>query len=436
MVWTFEEAEKYLDDTAPPGKSVYGLGRINHLIEILRHPESGFKNVTIVGTNGKGSTIAFLDSMLLAHGVTVACHIKPHLEEVTERIRINGVDSTRDEFASALSEVKNAIDKYWTRDDRATYFELIFAAFLCAAQNAGVEIALLEAGLGGRLDAVNSVDADLVLLTSIGFDHTELLGDTLEEITGEKAAVIRPESKLVVQQNPEEVMKVIDSLDFRGQLDVRTNSGKLHDYELGLNGPFQEMNASLAVLALKVISEGILLGKFPEGVDEKLVRIGLKNARLPGRWERFRMGEGIVWIIDGAHNESGLEGTINRFRDETCGRGTIIFGLKKTKAAEKIIPLLSGAGERLIFTRLPYFESWEPEELASIAGTITDTGDGLSQIRIDCVDSIEEGIDIAEAGISGSGSVLITGSLYLAGEARGIIRKRLERPIPHEISGV
>jgi dihydrofolate synthase / folylpolyglutamate synthase len=436
MVWSFEEAEQYLNDTAPPGKSVYGLGRINHLLEILNHPENGFKKVTIVGTNGKGSTIAFLDAMLLAHGLKVACHIKPHLEEVTERIRINGVDSTRDEFAQALWEVKNAIESSWTREDRATYFELIFAAFLCAARNSADDIALLEAGLGGRLDAVNSVDADLVLLTSIGFDHTELLGETLEEITAEKVAVVRPGSILVVQENPGEVMDVINGLDFRDKLDVRLSESQDQGYELGLNGPYQDLNSSLALRALEVISREILPESFPGGLSQELVRLGLKNARLPGRWEQFVSDAGIRWIIDGGHNESGLEMVLKRFKDETCGKGTIIFGLKKTKAAEKIIPMVVESAENIIFTRIPYFESWEPENLASIAGTIQGERDRLSQIQIDCADSIIEGIEIAKAGIKGTGSVLIAGSLYMVGEARGILKKKYRKVIPDKMVGV
>ncbi|MCX6645743.1 MAG: Mur ligase family protein [bacterium] len=430
MVWSFEEAEQYLNDTAPPGKSVYGLGRINHLLEILHHPENGFKKVTIVGTNGKGSTIAFLDAILLAHGLKVACHIKPHLEEVTERIRINGVDSTPEEFAAALWEVKTGIDSGWTREDRATYFELIFAAFLCAAKNAGVEIVLMEAGLGGRLDAVNSVDSDLVVLTSIGFDHTELLGETIEEITGEKVAVVRPGSILVVQENPGEVMDVIDRLKFRDQVDVRLCERQNRAFELGLNGPYQDINSSLALAALDVVSSEILPESFPGGINPDFVRMGLKNARLPGRWEQFISDTGIRWIIDGGHNESGLEMVLKRFKDETSGTGTIIFGLKKTKAAEKIIPMVVDSAGHIIFTRIPYFESWEPENLESIAGTIPVERDRLSQIQIDCADSIEEGIEIAEAGIKGTGSVLITGSLYMVGEARGILKKKVSESDP------
>ncbi|MFH1676377.1 MAG: hypothetical protein ABIC40_05055, partial [bacterium] len=207
---TFEETCKFLSETAPSGKSVYGLGRIKHLLEILDHPEKSPVCVTIVGTNGKGSTIAFMDSILRAYGIKVACHIKPHLESVTERIRLDGLDSTEEQFAEAFSEVKNGVDSLWTREDRPTYFELIFSAFLCASKKSGARVALLEAGLGGRLDAVNGVDAPLVVLTSVDYDHTELLGNTLEKIANEKLAVVRPDATLVTGKQFPEVMKAIE----------------------------------------------------------------------------------------------------------------------------------------------------------------------------------------------------------------------------------
>lgn len=436
MVWTFEDAEKYLEDTAPPGKSKYGLGRINHLLDLLGHPENEFSKVTVVGTNGKGSTIAFLDSLLLAHGIKTACHIKPHLEEVTERIRINGVDSSRVEFASALWEVNSAIESGWSRDDRATYFELIFAAFLCAARSSNVEITLLEAGLGGRLDAVNSVDADLVVLTSIGFDHTDLLGETLEEITREKVAVVRPGSILVIQENPQEVREVTEQLDIRNRIEVRHNRVSKISLDLGLTGPFQQKNASLALLALDVIKTKILPDRFPDGLVDKRVKSGLKSARLPGRWEIFRGEGGVTWIIDGAHNEPGLEGVFERFRHETGGNGTVIFGLKKTKVVEDIVPHLVKSAGRIIFVSLSYFESWEPDYLAEVTGRVAEKEKGLSQVQVDCADSIEEGIEIAGTNLTDGGSVLITGSLYLAGDARKILGKIIPGVIPGHGVGV
>ncbi len=421
-MWGLEDALKYLDDTAPPGKSEYGLGRINHLLELLDHPESGYTCVTVVGTNGKGSTIAFLDSLLREHGLTVACHIKPHLEKVTERIRIDGRDSTPDEFASALWEVKKAVDDAWSREDRATYFELIFAAFLCAARTAGVELVLLETGLGGRLDAVNSVDADMVVLTSIGFDHTELLGDTLREITREKIGVVRDGGILVVQVNPSEVMEVVNELKHERDVRVFYNSEDVSGIKLGLDGPFQELNASLALRALKILAREIIPRRFKGELDRKSIMRGFGSARLPGRWEKICADGDRTWIIDGAHNVSGLTGVLDKFRSEYDRSGTIIFGMKVTKNAGEVIPILLRSASRLIFVKVPFLESWDPVKLAGIAGTILNDNDNLSQIQVDCAENISEGIDRAESGESRGGATLITGSLYLAGEARAILK--------------
>ena len=426
MIWTFEEAEAYLNDTAPPGKSTYGLGRINHILDLLGHPENEFPCITIAGTNGKGSTLAFLDSLLRAHDLKVGCHIKPHIKSVTERIRIDGIDSTPDEFASALWEVRVAVDNGWSRDDSPTYFELIFAAFLCAARSSEVDIALLEAGLGGRLDAVNSVDASLVILTSVDLDHTELLGDSLQSITKEKIAIVRENGILLCQENPPEVMETVGdfalSNNFR-LIETGSGPGWQDNYELGIKGPCQPMNASLAVRALEMISECVLPDCFVNGVLESGIQKGLKGARLPGRWEVIQPdGEGPSWILDGAHNPSGLKSVLREFEGMVSGAGTIVFGMKKSKDVDKIIPGLIRASRRIIFVKVPYLESHDPENMAHLAREYLDNKDKFSQIQINWADSINEGLELASESTPCDSAILVTGSLYILGEAGEFIR--------------
>ena len=424
---TFEETCKYLSETAPPGKSVYGLGRINHLLDILGHPEKSLICVTIVGTNGKGSTIAFMDSILRAHGIGVACHIKPHLESVTERIRLNGIDSTEEQFADAFSEVKNAVDLAWTREDHPTYFELIFAAFLCAAKKSGATVALLEAGLGGRLDAVNAVDAPIVVLTKVDYDHTELLGNTLTEIANEKLAVVRPKVTLVTGEQAPEVVKAIDnysSINNVKLIRMPDDFGKYFiRWPLALKGPYQRENSELAIASVDA-----LLGLFPEispgGPDQGKITEGLAAARLPGRWETIRIGgKGPVFILDGAHNPGALKLVTGEFKRLTGGSGTIIFGLKKTKDAKGIVKHLVDLAGRIIFTSVPDIECYDPCELKALADKYLPDGyTPLSQIRLDYVETISEAIAMAIAESDESDSILITGSLYLVGAARGELK--------------
>lgn len=448
-MWTFDEAEAYLNDTAPPGKSVYGLGRISHLLDLLKHPETGFPCLTIVGTNGKGSVLAFLDSLLRAHGIRVACHVKPHLESVTERIRIDGLDSTPQQFASCLWEVRQAVDGGWSRDDRPTYFELIFAAFLCAARDAGVDVALLEAGLGGRLDAVNAVDAPLVILTSVGYDHTELLGDSLESISAEKLAVVRPGATLVCQVNPPEVMETVrtaaSTVGFRvveaddedyasgpSNGEFRYSSrvlGPIDNLTLGLAGPYQPMNANVALLGLDILSSEVAPALFADGISRESIMKGLREARLPGRWETIRVDDdGRRWILDGAHNVAGLRGVLTEFANETGRSGTVIFGMKKDKKVGEIMPELLRSAGRVIFVPVPGVEYHEPEALGNLAAEGLDKAGGFSQIQISRADSISEACEQAGAVTPSGGTVVVTGSLYLVGAARSILKEAASIP--------
>jgi dihydrofolate synthase/folylpolyglutamate synthase len=442
-VWTFKEAEAYLADTAPPGKSIYGLGRINHLLDLLSHPEKSFPCVTIVGTNGKGSVIAFMDSLLRAHAVRVACHIKPHLESVTERIRLNGIDSTKEQFAHALWKVREAVDRGWSREDRPTYFELIFAAFLVAAKTAEVDIALLETGLGGRLDAVNSVDAPLVVMTSVDLDHTELLGDSLRLIALEKLAVVRKDATLVCQMNDPEVMgtvreqamsvgfKLIEMTDAHLLEPTDEDSFRYHSRHLGtidnlrlsLSGPFQRLNASLALLAFETLVEDV--GAIKIRLIKDAIRPGLSSARIPGRWEKISGHEsGMEWILDGGHNPAALKKTLRQFRENESGNKAIIFGMKRGKDVEKVIPDIIRSAARLIFINVPDIDCYSPDELAGYASAELDKSPGFSQIQIDKGDSISEAIRMLSAPDGSVETVLITGSLYLVGGARSILKAK------------
>lgn len=440
IVWTLPEAEEYLNNTAPQGKSVYGLGRINHLLDLLEHPETSFHSVTIAGTNGKGSVLAFLDAILGVHGIKTVCHVKPHLESITERIRIGGRDSTPEEFALALWEVRTAVEAGWERDDRPTYFELIFAAALCAGRTARADVGLLEAGLGGRLDAANGVDAEVLVLTSVGLDHTELLGDTLESITKEKLALARPGRILVCQANPPEVMQTVREYCRESSIrlfEVTGDPGNAEgfvDAKLGLRGPFQHANASLAVLAARTIAREGLPGLFPGGLDNASIRKGLSGARLPGRWEVINTGAGLPKVIlDGAHNPSALARVLREFASLASSHRTIVFGLKASKPAAEIVPFLLDAADHIVFVPVPEVDCHAPDELARFARQELDKRRVSSQIEFGLADDIAEGVSLALSVTPKDGVILVTGSLYLVGAARSEIGKQSIREAPRGV---
>jgi dihydrofolate synthase/folylpolyglutamate synthase len=443
-VWTFEEAAAYLNSTAPQGTSVYGLGRINHLLDLLGRPEKSFTCITIVGTNGKGSVTAFLDSLFRAHGLKVTCHIKPHLESVTERIRIDGKDSTQEQFAESLWAVNQAVLNGWTREDKPTYFELIFAAAVFAAKVNGAQVALLEAGLGGRLDAVNGIDAQMVVMTSIGLDHTELLGDTLEAIVKEKLAVVRPGATLVCQENPPEVISNVRNYchinnvhlveapgdtgltSFEsGILDFCSpGTGIIEGLSIGLKGHYQHQNVHLALLALEIFARDVQPKLFPSGLNRDAIRDGLASARLPGRWEEIHLGElAPSVILDGAHNSDGLRMVFSELEDRILGSRTVVMGSKANKKVDDAIPDLLKVADSVIFVPVPEVASHAPDELARLAMSYLDKQGGISQVKVDKADSILDGLAMGFKATADRGTILVTGSLYLVGAARSILMR-------------
>jgi len=448
-MWTFREAEDYLDKTAPPGTSVYGLGRVSHLIEILGRPGRGIPCITVVGTNGKGTVLAYLESLFREHGILTASHIKPHLESVTERIRIDGTDATEDEFAEYLFEVRDAVAHNWRREDSPTYFELIFAAFMCAAGKNNAQLCLLETGLGGRLDAVNAVDADMVVMTSIGLDHTELLGDTLQKITDEKVVIARPGSILVCQDNPAEVIDRVEKYTEKNEIlliqagdenflhcsqdgswEYRSSfQGVIDKLEPSIRGPYMPSNAGLALLSFEAYVSHVKAGFPVRELSHERIRAGLASARIPGRWEVFSVPEyGATVTLDGAHNPSGLYEILRSFASETRAEGTIIFGMKKGKDVAPVLEWLCNSCGRIIFVPVPWVDSHDPDVLADKVNGIIRSSESLdnimkfSQIKVDTADSIDEGMKLALNNNGTDKNILVTGSLYLAGAARTFLR--------------
>lgn len=294
--------------------SSLGLERVSLLMGKLGHPERDFAVVHVAGTNGKGSVCAYLDSVLRAAGRRVGLFTSPYLERFEERIRVDGEDIPHDALVDATLCVRRAAEEV-ARDtgEHPTEFELMFAVACVHFSRSGCDTAVVEVGLGGRLDATNVVVPDLAVITRIGLDHTDILGDTLAQVAREKAGIVKPGARVVsYPQEPAALAAIEEACDAAGcaltvsdfsRLDAgsvdatagtRRFSFRGVGYETGLLAAYQPANAAVAIDAASVM-----------GVGEDAIRRGIAAAEWPGRFEVI--GCDPLVIVDGSHNPQGAE---------------------------------------------------------------------------------------------------------------------------------
>src|ERR1044071_2928180 len=273
----FEEAVEYLLSLGHETLAIkLGLRNTELLVNALDNPERAFQSVQIAGTNGKGSTATMLDSICRAAGIKTGLYTSPHLVSITERIKVSGVEIAREEFAACATTVREVSEQL---EALPTFFEQVTAIALLAFRNARVELAILETGLGGRLDSTTAANARIVGITSIAFDHEEYLGDTIESIAAEKAAIIRPGVRAVIGKQPEPA--ALDVLLKRceqvGVTPILANA--TGERVLGLRGQHQIDNAAVAIgLAELLRAEGF-------AISDSAIATGLKTAKHAGRLE-------------------------------------------------------------------------------------------------------------------------------------------------------
>ena len=379
-----------------------GLERIRAVLDALGNPQRAYRVIHVAGTNGKGSTCAMIDAGLRAAGVSAGLFTSPHLIEPTERIQIDGMQVTPEQFQRAFTvvhEVAETLDL----DVHPTYFETVTAMGFWLFREMKVETAVVEVGLGGRLDATNVVEPELTVITSIDYDHEAYLGHTLEAIAGEKAGILkpgvpaifarqRPEAKAVLEQRAAELgIEVKRSEDFPlRDLHVDARGSNFSGYTCPLAGEHQVDNAVTAILALESL-----------GVSGK----GIAEARWPGRLEYVAPNPDI--LLDGAHNPAGaraLAHYLERFYPHR--KKWIIYGAMRDKAVEEIAGILFPLADELMLTAPKNARALRPEALREIAGrgeTAADIGEAIERVR--------------QAALADD-IIVITGSLFLIGEAR------------------
>jgi dihydrofolate synthase / folylpolyglutamate synthase len=402
------------------------LERIVHLMSILGDPHNSFKSIHVGGTSGKGSTSTLIASILTAHGYKTGLHLSPHLQIINERYQINGKMVATTKLAKILERVKPAIEEVAKNSlfGHPSYFEVQVALAFCLFEEERVDVAVIEVGLGGRLDATNILSSQVSVLTSVGLDHMEILGNTVEEIAEEKAGIIKNNQKVVSGFSQRSTKKIVqnhceannsflwqmgDDFTFTVNDSLLTVNlpGKTYaELQLKVLGDFQLSNATCAVAAVHLFLDG--------GVFDAAVREGLTTASIPGRMEILQTKPFVV--LDGAHNPdkmiSATSAINSLFKDN---KRVVVLALKKGKTAEEILPYLIVNTKLIVLTTFNTKGLWEPylpEQLEKIIKTI-DPNMVCFTIH-DPIDAIKYALSKA----SDDDLVWITGSLYLAGDVR------------------
>jgi dihydrofolate synthase/folylpolyglutamate synthase len=395
----------------------FGLERIRAVADALGRPQDRIRHVHVAGTNGKGSTCAMIEAALRAAGRRTGLFTSPHLSEPTERIRIDGAPVTAARFAAAFERVHTAVESLIEKgaiDLHTTYFETVTAMALLIFAEEAVETAVLEVGLGGRLDATNIVRPELCVITPIDFDHEAWLGRSLEAIAGEKAGILKPGAPAVFARQRPEVSPILSARALEAGAPVtRVEDWPIRNlevdawgsrFELGdlriecpLAGEHQVENAATAAVAAVQL-----------GLPRPAVEGGIAGARWPGRIERISQDPEI--ILDGAHNPAGaraLAAYIERFY---AGRPVrLIFGAMRDKSVAEIGGILFPYAEEVIVTA--------PRQARAVApDTLREIGEHAN-LRVAA--TIEDALALVQA--APAPVTFITGSLFLVAEARAIL---------------
>lgn len=417
-----------------------GLDNTIRLLSLLRNPQESFKAIHVAGTNGKGSTSAMMASVLRAAGFRTGLFTSPHLVSFTERIKVDDEEIKEAEVIELTDEIKEIINSSQCSEFNPTFFEFVTAMAFSYFRRKGIEWAVIETGMGGRLDATNILLPEVSVITNISLDHKEFLGQTLKEVAAEKAGIIKHGIPVVSSSQDSGVMDVIkDKVSSEGTVlheygrdfvsllrgsDIR---GITFDYKgknsldglyVPLCGIHQMENASAAIKAIELIMER-------ESIYPESIRQGLANTEWHGRLELIRKpGKKYDILIDGAHNPSAagrLSEALKSYFAPQYNRIILIFGIMSDKDIKGIMePLLPIASE-IIVTAPDYGRSASPEKLAETARSL-----GFKPAPVNSVkDALDTAVKRAEnSAVADSHLIVITGSFYTIGEAKTILGQK------------
>jgi dihydrofolate synthase / folylpolyglutamate synthase len=412
VAWTVTDAEDWLLGLELFGMR-FGLDRMRRLMTALDAPNKAFRAIHVVGTNGKSSTVRMIAALLECHGVRTGAYLSPHLVSFTERILVGGVEISDAELVGALARAHQAtdlVDRTLGEDDRVTQFEALTAAAYAQLAEALVDVAVVEAGLGGRWDATNVLDAEVAVLTNIGLEHTRWLGPTVAHIAREKLAVVAPGATLVLgpDLHPDAEAEAQLVAEQQGATIVRAPSEpELLEpgFELLARGEFQRRNFAVACAAAQA-----LVGD----LDGEAVHAAAASTLVPGRFELVDRGEGVGEVVlDGAHNAGGMAALAEALRSYVAGRPlvAVISVLDDKDAASmlaELLPLCAG----VVFTSNANPRALSPATLASLADQVG--APAVARVAADPRRALVAARELAGPG----GVVLATGSIYLIADLK------------------
>ncbi len=436
QIRTFRSAVNFLDSLVnyervlrtqyTPGN--FGIARMTRLLGELGNPHRSFKTVHIAGTKGKGSTATMLAEMLRGCGLRVGLYTSPHLLDLRERVVVDGEMIPEQAFTKAVAATARVTAA--ARVSPPTYFEVLTAVAFQYFESEKVDIAVIETGMGGRLDATNVVTPEVVGLTSISYDHTAQLGTDLAQIAREKAGIIKKGVPVVSAPQPAKVKEVIrqaaeaaeaslrfsdEGVDFsyrfefsraagrHARICVTTPNSRFEHLHVPLYGEHQAINCTLALNMLDVLkSRG-----FP--IDDQQAMAGLENVHLAGRLQMIREEPRI--LVDGAHNAASIDALMRAIGQHiTYDSMVVIFGCQKDKDITGMIRRVQIGADKIIFTSTGSPRSADPGELAAL---YTEHSGKMAQVA----DTLEDAMRIATSAITREDVICITGSFYLVAEA-------------------
>ncbi|KOX08380.1 dihydrofolate synthase [Micromonospora sp. NRRL B-16802] len=424
-------------------RMVFELDRIESLLDLLGSPQRAYPAIHLTGTNGKTSTARMIDALLRAFGLHTGRYTSPHLETVRERISLDGEPVSEERFAAVYGEVKPLAELVDARSDEPlTYFDMTTALAFATFADAPVDIAVVEVGLGGAEDATNVIQAGVCVITPIGLDHTEWLGDTLQDIALAKAGIIHPGATVIAAAQEEEAARPLlercsevgatiarEGAEFGvlsravavgGQvLTLQGLGGVYDDVFIPLHGAHQAQNAAVALAAV----EAFLGAGARRQLDVEAVREGFATASSPGRLERVRSAPTV--LLDGAHNPHGMAATVTALQEEFAfSKLVAVVGVLADKDAASLLELLEPVADVVVVTRNSSPRAMPTNELAALAAEVF--GEDRVEVAEEMPDAIELAVALTEEDVPGELSgvgVLITGSVVTVADARRLLKR-------------
>jgi dihydrofolate synthase/folylpolyglutamate synthase len=432
-MWTYEESLEWLYRRQALGIKL-GLDKVERLLSALGDPQGTFHSIHVAGTNGKGSVCRMLAETLRRSGRRVGCTTSPHLVSFTERIEVDGQALARDEVARLLEHVRPHVEALDAQSQPPTFFEVVTAMAFTHFRDAGVEWAVVEAGMGGRLDATNVLEPELTVITNVDLDHQQHLGETVGLIAFEKAGIMKPRTPCVTAAKGEALRvligrsheigcpmsiigadyRVVESPvgEGRGLVLLRPTGQSM--YDVGLAGPHQRENAAIVVAAVEA------LRSYGVDIPERAVREGIRDVRHPGRLESFQLDAhslapgrigAVQVLIDGAHNVAAARALRGHLDAIGWSGYHLITGFCADKDWAKAVaewaPLATHTWAVPVCNPRSLAPAALRDEVRRRGWSATDAGSAASALN--------------RAAAAGATRIVVAGSLFLAGEARAVL---------------